>query len=90
VTWHITGKAWVKDMMEEMLYKGCIIRSSCKEVVGQAGKWLVGLDIITTDSGFKEIQPCLLMVNGAPVFCDTEKEAIEKSFQYGCQIIDEQ
>ncbi|NLN60156.1 MAG: hypothetical protein GX147_05510 [Deltaproteobacteria bacterium] len=79
----------MKDM-EEMLYKGCIIRSSCKEVVGQAGKWLVGLDIITTDSGFKEIQPCLLMVNGAPVFCDTEKEAIEKSFQYGCQIIDEQ
>lgn len=77
-----------KDM-EEMLYKGCIIRSACTEVVGQAGKWLVGLDIITTDSGFKEIQPCHIMVNGVPVFCETEQEAIQKSFQYGRQILDE-
>jgi hypothetical protein len=29
------------------------------------------------------------MVNGAPVFCDTEQEAVQKSFQYGCQIIDQ-
>jgi len=75
--------------MEEMLYKGCIIRSACKEVVGQSGRWLVGLDIITTDSGFKEIQPCHVMVNGAPVFCDTKQDAIKKSFQLGCQIIDQ-
>jgi len=76
--------------MEEMLYKGCIIRSSCKKVIGQAGKWLVGLDIITTDSGFQEVQPCHVMVNGSPVFCDTEQDAIQKSFQLGCQIIDQQ
>ena len=74
--------------MEEMLYKGCIIRSSCKEESDQPGKWKVGLDIITTDSGFKEVQPCIIMVDGEPVFCDTEQEAIQQSFQYGCNIVD--
>jgi hypothetical protein len=74
--------------MEEMLYKGCIIRSACKEESDQPGKWKVGLDIISTDSGYKEVQPCIILVDGEPVFCDTEKEAIGKCFQFGRNILD--
>lgn len=74
--------------MEEMLYKGCIIRSACKEESDQPGKWKVGLDIISTDSGYQEVQPIIIMVEGAPVYCDTEKEAIGKCFQFGQTIID--
>lgn len=80
-------KVRVTDM-EEMLYKGCIIRSACKEEIDQPGKWKVGLDIISTDSGYQEVQPIIIMVDGAPVYCDTEKEAIGKCFQLGQTIID--
>jgi hypothetical protein len=74
--------------MEEMLYKGCIIRAACKIDSDQPGKWKVGLDIISTDSGYREVQPFIIMVDGEPVFCDTETEAIEKSFQFGRNILD--